>query len=104
MIYNSLGIYISSFKDDLAAENEAIKAIIAALRIAQLDSAQVGNSATSEFSIDDGQSIIKGVNRDPRILQQTIDLLKQNLFENENRINGRVFRNVDAKNFGGRIC
>ena len=99
MTYDSLSIYLAQCNDDLIAENVAIKAVITAMRAAMLNSA--ATSGRSEFMLNDGQTMIKGVNRDPAALQKTIALLKQELVDNENKINGRTYRMVDGKNFTG---
>lgn len=87
---------------DLAAEIELIKPVIAQLRLSLLEAA--GNAGTGEFMINDGQTTIKGINRNPMAIMQTIQVLQQWMTDNENKINGRVSRNVDSKNFYGRIC
>lgn len=97
MVYNSLGIYIAQAKGNLIEENEKLQEVLDALKIAMLDS--IGNSGTQEFMLNDGQTIIKGINRNPLDLKRMYSAIKDLMLENEQRINGRVFKNVNARNF-----
>jgi hypothetical protein len=97
MIYDSLGTYLAQNSADLQAENTALKNIISGLQVAMLDN--VASAGKSEFMLNNGQTTIKGVNRDPAAIMKTIQMVKQLLTDNENKINGRTYVMKDAKNF-----
>lgn len=97
MIYDSLALYVAQSKGNLIEENVLLQQVLDALKTAMLNG--IGNSNTQEFMLNDGQTIIKGINRNPIDLMKMMRAIKELMMENQNRINGRVFKNVDAKNF-----
>ena len=97
MIYDSLAVYVSQSKGNLIEENQLLQQVLDSLKIALLDG--IGNSNTQEFMLNDGQTIIKGINRNPLDLQKMMKAIKELMMENENRINGRVWKSVNARNF-----
>jgi hypothetical protein len=91
--------YITSVAT-LADRLARVRALILALMDAQLKAALTGN--ISEYSLDDGQTKIKTVNRSPKELATTITELErqeQTLMRQLNKT-GYV-RLVDGKNFIG---
>lgn len=94
--YDSCGLYIQSFTD-LAGKINAIDAIIDALINQGI--ATAGNQGIAEYQLNDGQTIIKQIYRDSASLSRAIadyERIKQIYV---NRMNGRVFRAIDGKNF-----
>jgi hypothetical protein len=97
--YSSEYIYITSttvLKERLAR----IRAIIVALMDTQLQAALSDN--ISEYSLDDGQTKIRTVNRSSGDIAKTIEDLQRIEQTYLNQLNGRVIRLVDGKNFTGR--
>jgi len=97
--YSSEYIYITSttvLKERLAR----IRAIIVALMDTQLQAALADN--ISEYSLDDGQTKIRTVNRSSGDIAKTIEDLQRIEQTYLNQLNGRVIRLVDGKNFTGR--
>lgn len=95
VVYDSAAIYIDS-ATDLQAKIARMDAIIAALETSALTAA--GTANFSEYSLNDGQTIIKTTYRTIEDVQRGIlgfERIRQMYI---NRINGRVFRMVDSKN------
>lgn len=98
-------IYESTYNYIITSANELIKitrmtAIINAYSDSLLAGALNGN--ISEYSLDDGQSKIKTVNRSPKELAQLIQVLelqRDRLIVRYNKLNaGSMYRLVDSKN------
>lgn len=86
---------------DSQATNEAklakIEAIITALEDTVLKSVGTGN--ISEYSLNDGQTVIRTVYRDVQSVikdLQSLEMIRQRYI---NRINGHIVRLVDGKSF-----
>lgn len=98
--YTSEGIYLDSCTTN-QAKVVAIDAIINSLMASAASNA--GNAGISEYWLDDGQTKIKKVYRSSSSIFDAIkdfERLKQMYV---NRINGRMVRLVDGKNFIGNI-
>jgi hypothetical protein len=96
MYYDSCAIYIDS-ATTVAARIVRIDAVIDALESSMLKAAAGEN--ISEYSLDDGQTKISTVYRSTDQIMNSImglEKLKQYYI---NRLNGRVVRLVDSKNF-----
>lgn len=100
-IFDSCGLYIES-KTTLRAQIAAMDQIILALNAAILRAA-TGEDVT-EYQLNDGQTIIKQINRGVNAM--TKSLLQIETLRNYyvNKLNGRVFRLVDSKNFRNNGC
>lgn len=98
-------IYTTPY-DYLAAATEAkekiarYKAILVALEDAALKAAS--NIDITEYTLDDGQSKISTVYRDPVQIERAINLFTKQLVRWENKLFGRSVKLVDSKNFTGR--
>jgi len=95
-VYNSETIYIQS-KTTAAAKVCAIDALIDALFL-QMASV-VGTSNIEEYQLNDGQTTIRTKYRSPDQITATINVLEQMRNRYLNRLNGRIARGVDSKNF-----
>lgn len=96
VIYDSAALYIEA-QSGLQAKITAIDAIIDALLLTAAKAAAGDN--ISEYSLNDGQTQIKTVYRGTSAVYASIrdfEKLKQMYMS---RINGRVIRLVDDKNF-----
>jgi hypothetical protein len=95
-IFDSCGLYIQS-KTTLRDQIAAMDQIILALNLAILRAA--GGEDVTEYQLNDGQTIIKQVNRG--VAGMTKSLMEIEALRNYyiNKYNGRVFRLVDSKNF-----
>jgi hypothetical protein len=96
--YDSEGVYIASCKT-VRAKIVAIDAIIDALMLTAAKSAS--NDNITQYSLNDGQTIINTMYRGTKAIFESIksfETLKQMYTE---RLNGRVVRLVDSKNFTG---
>jgi hypothetical protein len=97
-VFDSADIYIQC-TTDLRERIVRIDAIIDALETTALKAAATGN--ISEYSLNDGQTQIKTVYRSPKDVQASIDAFEMIKQRYINRLNGRVVRLVDSKNFPG---
>lgn len=96
--YNSAEIYISS-KTSLKAKIAAIDAVITALETTALKAAATGN--VEEYQLDDGQVKIKTLYRNVNEVANSIEAFMRIRQIYVNRVNGRMVRLVDSKNFKG---
>lgn len=102
--YVSCGIYLesaTSLKDRIAKTLQVINALENQRLSAALDGSK---SNIKEYSLDDGQTKIKTVYRDLSEINNTIFALEKELERMYNKLNGRMVRLTDGKNFkGGRF-
>lgn len=98
--YSSEGVYIESCTSD-RAKITALDAIINGLMTAAANAA--GNEGISEYWLDDGQTKIKKVYRSTASIESAIETFERLKQKYINRINGRIVRRVDGKNFTGYI-
>ncbi len=96
LYFDNCGLFIES-KTDIRAKITAIDAVITAL-MATLLKAAAGEDI-GEYQLNDGQTIIKQVNRGVAGIERSIQALRILRQDYINQINGRVFRGVDSKNF-----
>jgi hypothetical protein len=94
--YDTCGLYIQS-RTTLEAKIAGIDAIIDALELAALAAASGSN--VSEYQLNDGQTIIKELFRGPQGIATAINNFEAIKQRYVNRLNGRVVRAVDGKNF-----
>ena len=95
-IYDSAAIYIGSAAD--AAERiQRIQSVIYALEDVALKAAETGNF--DEYSLDDGQTKIRTKYRDVSQIAAAISAFEKQKQKYINRLNGRITRLVDGKNF-----
>lgn len=97
--FDSSAIYIdcaTTVREKIAR----IDAIITALETTALKAAAAGN--LSEYWLDDGQTKIKTVYRNPAEVEASISAFEKIRQRYINQLNGRVIRLVDGKNFIGR--
>lgn len=98
VIYDSAGIYINE-SADLHGRVVRIDQVIDALLTTAADSAASGTGNYKEYSLDDGQTKIRTVYSTIADIYASINALEKLKQLYLNRINGRVFRLVDGKNF-----
>ena len=99
VVYDSASIYIEGAAD-LRDRIARMEAIINALMTTAIKAVEQGD--ISEYMLDDGQTKIKAVYKDPDQITAAIigfERIKQIYI---NRLNGRGIRLVDSKNFTGR--
>ncbi|NCX55590.1 MAG: hypothetical protein EBW87_00105 [Burkholderiaceae bacterium] len=97
-IYKSEQLYIES-RTSVRAKIQAISEIQDALLTTALRA--VGKGEISQYTLNSGQTIITTTYRNPDQIQQAyegFERIKQMLIQ---KLNGRVFRLVDGKNFTG---
>ncbi len=98
--YTSAAIYIDSQKSMVAKVN-AINAIIDALMLTAASAASTDN--IEEYWLNDGQTQIKTSYRGTEAVFQSIQAFEKLREIYINRLNGRMVRLVDSKNFIGNI-
>ncbi len=94
--FDTCGLYIQS-ATTLRAKITAIDAVIDALELQAADSVLTQN--ISEYQLNDGQTIIKQTYRGAKGIADAINSFEAIKQRYVNRLNGRVFRAVDSKNF-----
>ncbi len=93
--YDKCGLYINS-KTTARERIAAIDEIITALMGVVLES--IGTANITEFTLNDGQTVIKGVYRKAQdVIDAVTDLERVKQFY-INQINGRMHRAVEGKN------
>lgn len=103
VIFDSAAIYIDNLggyttvQDKWKARIAALDAIIDALEISALSAA--GRSHLTEYTLNDGQTQIKCMYRSAADIQQAIMDYEGMKNYYINKLNGRVFRLMDSKNF-----
>lgn len=97
--YDSAYKYIDC-ASDLRSKIARIEAIIAALETTALKAA--ANDNISEYSLNDGQTVIRTVYKSAQDVLNSIMAFEKIRQMYINRLNGRVIRLVDGKNFTGR--
>jgi hypothetical protein len=97
--YDSAAIYIDG-ATTLGEKITRIDAIINALLTTAAEAA--GSDNISEYWLDDGQTRIKTVYRGSSAVFRSIEAFERLKQIYVNRLNGRVFRLVDSKNFTRR--
>ncbi len=98
MIYESEALYVED-ACDLAAKIVRIDAILLALDAAALRAA--AGEDISEYQLDDGQTKIRATRRGLAGIQASYMAFERIRQMYINRLNGRVFRLMDSKNFTG---
>lgn len=93
--YDSAAIYIDQ-ATDLRDKISRMDQVINALMTTALNAASTANF--SEYSLNDGQTIIKTVYRTVEDIQRSIIAFERLRQLYVNRLNGRVSRMVDSKN------
>ena len=96
--YDTCGRYLQSCTT-LEAKIIALDNVISILEAQLLIPASAGNDNISEYQLNDGQTIIREVYRGTKgitMALESMEILKQKYV---NRLNGRVHRLVDGKNF-----
>jgi len=97
MVYfDRCGLYIQS-KQSLHDKIVAIDAIIDALIVQSADA--IASENITEYQLNDGQTIIKQVYRGASNISQAIMSFESIKQIYVNRLNGRVVRSIDSKNF-----
>lgn len=96
VIYDSAALYIEA-QSGLQAKIIAIDAIIEALLITAVKAAT--NDNISEYSLNDGQTQIKTVYKGADAVVRSIKEFEKIKQLYVNRLNGRMIRLVDDKNF-----
>lgn len=97
VVFDRFGLYIQS-KKEIADKIIAIDEIIKALEDSALLVAG-GGDAVSEYQLNDGQTIIKQVYRGTAGIAKAINDFEAIKQRYVNRLNGRVIRSIDSKNF-----
>jgi hypothetical protein len=97
--YDSADIYIQSCTT-IREKIARIDAIITALENTALKAA--ANDNITEYSLNDGQTIIRTVYKGADAVLNSIAAFEKIRQMYINRLNGRVMRLVDGKNFTGR--
>lgn len=102
MVYfDNCGLYVQSVTT-LEAKIAAIDAIIDALEVQALNAAATQN--LSEYQLNDGQTIIRQTYRGAQGIANAINQFESIKQRYLGRLNGRVFRAVDSKNFRNGGC
>lgn len=96
MYFDSAEMYILSFQDNVDKIN-AIQAVQDALLASALKAAATGN--VLEYTLNDGQTIIKTAYRSPQAVQEAWRAFEQVKQIYINNLNGRRVRLLDSKNF-----
>lgn len=96
MIYDSAGIYIES-GSTLLEKIQRIDQVISALLALMVDN--VSSAQYKEYQLDDGQTKIRSVYNSPADIQTSINAMEKLKQMYVNRLNGRVFRLRDGRNF-----
>ena len=101
------GVYFSSTKQYILSANSiadkiiAIDKVIEAMFLLMLEPEVIEKQYISEYSLDDGQTKIKTVYRDLVEINNAIIALEKELERMYNKLNGRMVRLTDGKNFKG---
>lgn len=99
VFYDSCGRYIES-QTSLQARINAIEAVIDVLILQQANTiANSGADNIQEYQLNDGQTIIREVYRGSAGIAKAIAAWEAAKQVYINRLNGRVHRAVDGKNF-----
>lgn len=96
MIYDSAGIFIES-GNSLSEKIQRIDLVISALLVLLVDNATAAQY--KEYQLDDGQTKIRSVYNSPADIQTSINAMEKLKQMYVNRLNGRVFRLRDGRNF-----
>lgn len=97
MVYfDSSSIYLASATTNIA-KIAAIDNIITGLLTVAATAA--ANDNISEYSLDDGQTVIREVYQGTAAVMRSIQAFEQLKTYYQNKLNGRVARAVDVKNF-----
>lgn len=99
IVYDQCQVYIDSKTSNLA-KIAALDAIINTLMSTAAGAA--GNNDLMEYSFNDGQSIVKMIYRDSAAVFRAIDDFEKLRQMYINRVNGRMVRLEDGKNFTRR--
>lgn len=94
--YTTLGEYLLS-NEALLDELGTIREIIRVLRASMLDAAATAN--IEEYQLNDGQTIIKTVYRDPKQIQGALEMLQRDEQKIINKGVGRVSKLRDSNSF-----
>lgn len=97
--YTSAGVYIDSCAS-LEAKLTAIDNLIAALETQELALAE-SDSPITEYMLNDGETTIKTTITSSMQIRRTLEILERRRNITINKLNGRVTRGVDSKNFTG---
>lgn len=97
VVFDTCGLYFQSRKT-LQDRIVAIDNIIAAL-IVSGETIATGGDAVSEYQLNDGQTIIKEVYRGSANIARALEYWEKIQQKYINRVNGRVIRSIDSKNF-----
>jgi len=100
IVFDSCSIYIRSQKT-LLAKIQAIDAVIAALEDSALNMA--GNDSIQEYSLNDGQTIIKTIYKGAIAIGNAIQVFEKIRQRYINEMQGSMVRLVDGKNFNRRF-
>lgn len=96
VIFDTCGLYFQS-QTTLQGRIAAIDSIIASLISSQADGA--GGLNTTEYQLNDGQTIIRQAYRGPEAIAKAIQFWERTQQMYINRLNGRMSRLMDVKNF-----
>lgn len=96
MIYDSAGIYVEG-GNSLIDKINRIDQVISALLALMIDNAAAAQY--KEYQLDDGQTKIRSVYNSPGDIQASLNALEKQKQMYVNRLNGRVFRLRDGRNF-----
>lgn len=96
--FDTTGRYLQSCTT-LQAKITALDNVIAILESQLLTPASSGNDNISEYQLNDGQTIIREVYRGTKGITKALESMEMLKQKYVNRLNGRVHRAVDSKNF-----
>lgn len=99
MIYDSLFQYVERTPTQTVAKIQALVALVDAMDNAMLQIATKGG--ITEFQLNDGQTIIKGVYNNAAQFAAIQDNLQKRINKLKSTLNGRVSIVTDAKNMNG---
>jgi multidrug efflux pump subunit AcrA (membrane-fusion protein) len=96
LYFDNCGLYVQS-ATTLQAKIASIDAIIDALEAQALNAAATQN--LTEYQLNDGQTIIRQTYRGAQGIANAINQFEAIKQRYVNRLNGRVYRAMDSKNF-----
>lgn len=102
LVYSSAAQYFAETNDDLKAQIARMIAVRNAMTAALLNAAGLGD--VQEYLLNDGQTIIKSVQRSPEQITKSINSIDYVIKRLERQINGSSSQLIDGKNLNYFSC
>lgn len=100
MIYDSLTQFLADSTGDMKERIVRLQQLRDSMENALIEIAAKG--AVTEFQINDGMTVIKGVYNSVTAINGAIDLIDRRIIRLQNMINGRVTTIIDGKNMNNQ--